>query len=108
MIRRPPRSTLFPYTTLFRSHAQARRRPADQPASAREPGRGCAPADRRGPLGAAPISRGDVLRQPDAGHPAGEAPFRTAAEDARAAGEGEGRALPSEAVAHVGDLLAQD
>src|SRR3712207_7186187 len=23
MIRRPPRSTLFPYTTLFRSHAQA-------------------------------------------------------------------------------------
>src|SRR2546427_4818017 len=26
MIRRPPRSTLFPYTTLFRSH---RRRPLD-------------------------------------------------------------------------------
>src|SRR5690554_7315497 len=26
MIRRPPRSTLFPYTTLFRSHQQA-----DQP-----------------------------------------------------------------------------
>src|SRR5687768_17694800 len=24
MIRRPPRSTLFPYTTLFRSHAGAR------------------------------------------------------------------------------------
>src|SRR5256885_6110823 len=24
MIRRPPRSTLFPYTTLFRSHADAR------------------------------------------------------------------------------------
>src|SRR5258707_14422793 len=23
MIRRPPRSTLFPYTTLFRSHEQA-------------------------------------------------------------------------------------
>src|SRR2546429_4722886 len=23
MIRRPPRSTLFPYTTLFRSHRQA-------------------------------------------------------------------------------------
>src|SRR5438034_4600701 len=23
MIRRPPRSTLFPYTTLFRSHQQA-------------------------------------------------------------------------------------
>src|SRR5437879_9975589 len=35
MIRRPPRSTLFPYTTLFRSHrahppasTRARRRPA--------------------------------------------------------------------------------
>src|SRR2546426_3816593 len=26
MIRRPPRSTLFPYTTLFRSHEPARRR----------------------------------------------------------------------------------
>src|SRR2546427_9174584 len=25
MIRRPPRSTLFPYTTLFRSHVVARR-----------------------------------------------------------------------------------
>src|SRR3712207_8526946 len=27
MIRRPPRSTLFPYTTLFRSHGPARPRP---------------------------------------------------------------------------------
>src|SRR2546430_11907793 len=26
MIRRPPRSTLFPYTTLFRSHPGRRRR----------------------------------------------------------------------------------
>src|SRR2546425_6966573 len=26
MIRRPPRSTLFPYTTLFRSHAHGRDR----------------------------------------------------------------------------------
>src|SRR5256885_7596961 len=25
MIRRPPRSTLFPYTTLFRSHCDAQR-----------------------------------------------------------------------------------
>src|SRR2546430_8046931 len=25
MIRRPPRSTLFPYTTLFRSHPEGRR-----------------------------------------------------------------------------------
>src|SRR5258708_12096632 len=27
MIRRPPRSTLFPYTTLFRAHPTALRRP---------------------------------------------------------------------------------
>src|SRR2546429_4135417 len=32
MIRRPPRSTLFPYTTLFRSHAK--------------PGRGGVPGNR--------------------------------------------------------------
>src|SRR2546427_5310198 len=30
MIRRPPRSTLFPYTTLFRSGRQNRRRRADR------------------------------------------------------------------------------
>src|SRR2546426_6255443 len=29
MIRRPPRSTLFPYTTLFRSHDGGRRRVGD-------------------------------------------------------------------------------
>src|SRR3712207_8837407 len=33
MIRRPPRSTLFPYTTLFRSQLRAREpRPDDPPA----------------------------------------------------------------------------
>src|SRR2546430_16986441 len=31
MIRRPPRSTLFPYTTLFRSGADQKRRPVDPP-----------------------------------------------------------------------------
>src|SRR5690348_17553906 len=36
MIRRPPRSTLFPYTTLFRSHRRDRRQPAHgRPASHR-------------------------------------------------------------------------
>src|SRR2546430_13745493 len=37
MIRRPPRSTLFPYTTLFRSPAARRRldRPPPHPAPAR-------------------------------------------------------------------------
>src|SRR5260370_10111374 len=43
MIRRPPRSTLFPYTTLFRSLQVQRARPAPQfakkklPARARRP-----------------------------------------------------------------------
>src|SRR5437868_12367609 len=42
MLRRPPRSTLFPYTTLFRSRARrrrragARRRPAQGSARARQ------------------------------------------------------------------------
>src|SRR2546430_12574205 len=31
MIRRPPRSTLFPYTTLFRSSARGQRRPGAGP-----------------------------------------------------------------------------
>src|SRR5256885_13140901 len=31
MIRRPPRSTLFPYTTLFRSHAGGEVLPSDAP-----------------------------------------------------------------------------
>src|SRR5208283_390365 len=39
MIRRPPRSTLFPYTTLFRSPRHARGSGA---------GRGVAPCARRG------------------------------------------------------------
>src|SRR3712207_8895159 len=35
MIRRPPRSTLFPYTTLFRSHAvQLAGGPREQPVEA--------------------------------------------------------------------------
>src|SRR6266487_4555267 len=40
MIRRPPRSTLFPYTTLFRS-------PARRPARSRRPWPGSAPWRRR-------------------------------------------------------------
>src|SRR2546430_1291646 len=38
MIRRPPRSTLFPYTTLFRSHS-ARAVAADRPHREAETGR---------------------------------------------------------------------
>src|SRR5258708_31786580 len=40
MIRRPPRSTLFPYTTLFRSHRQVRAQP---------PAVGVPPASSTGP-----------------------------------------------------------
>src|SRR3712207_7827875 len=35
MIRRPPRSTLFPYTTLFRSHVVDDHRPVLPPAQLR-------------------------------------------------------------------------
>src|SRR2546428_8242396 len=37
MIRRPPRSTLFPYTTLFRSPRRAPRTGAGGPAGGRRP-----------------------------------------------------------------------
>src|SRR3712207_7205406 len=51
MIRRPPRSTLFPYTTLFRSHGR-------QVLVARHPG----VLDRR-PLGQ--VGRVDLGHRPD-------------------------------------------
>src|SRR2546427_8687439 len=47
MIRRPPRSTLFPYTTLFRSSRGVLRRPRD-PSDRRRPG---------GQLGSARLGR---------------------------------------------------
>src|SRR3712207_7984110 len=58
MIRRPPRSTLFPYTTLFRSSSCRARRSATRPRSRsrsartsphRGPGRRGAAASPRGP-----------------------------------------------------------
>src|SRR5256885_5239051 len=51
MIRRPPRSTLFPYTTLFRSRRSARgRRPFCVPVGSAVPERlGRAPARGSGP-----------------------------------------------------------
>src|SRR3712207_9101211 len=56
MIRRPPRSTLFPYTTLFRSHQAADAVLA--PAAGRRAGpEAHADADRRDRLG----RRADVL-----------------------------------------------
>src|SRR2546427_3082453 len=40
MIRRPPRSTLFPYTTLFRSERDAERDRSDTAAEVQHPGIG--------------------------------------------------------------------
>src|SRR5260370_32624068 len=51
MIRRPPRSTLFPYTTLFRSNYSPRLRPA-----APRPNRRCSAR--------APESRRSAVRSP--------------------------------------------
>src|SRR6266581_9108290 len=68
MIRRPPRSTLFPYTTLFRSRLRARRR-AD-----REP----RPQNRRWRV------RPDARAQPRARHQPRDSDPRTLARRARA------------------------
>src|SRR5256885_13245957 len=61
MIRRPPRSTLFPYTTLFRSSRRTRRGTEGEP---RGEGRGC--ARREGDDGARPLVR--VRRPGPPGH----------------------------------------
>src|SRR2546430_16633730 len=53
MIRRPPRSTLFPYTTLFRSHAHT-----DADADGDAPERPRAPRPRARPSRRALVRRG--------------------------------------------------
>src|SRR2546430_8863801 len=59
MIRRPPRSTLFPYTTLFRSRGA--RRDRDRPAAVRDhrerPGDGPAPESDEPESGGPPSPR---------------------------------------------------
>src|SRR5256885_6934728 len=72
MIRRPPRSTLFPYTTLFRSDpvlrtprvsARVRGRPLDRDRGDREePERSTGPV--RGPERTRPIRRDLLRREP--------------------------------------------
>src|SRR2546422_2903685 len=52
MIRRPPRSTLFPYTTLFRSRKRSRR--DHGPRGRAEDSRDVQPASERLPYGAIP------------------------------------------------------
>src|SRR5467141_4955460 len=51
MIRRPPRSTLFPYTTLFRSPSPPRRRRRGSPPST-------GPVSARGSADAVPCGHG--------------------------------------------------
>src|SRR3712207_8903053 len=59
MIRRPPRSTLFPYTTLFRSAAASRHRSSNaDPASAGHALHNGSPISARG----SPPRRGAALR----------------------------------------------
>src|SRR3989442_6646780 len=61
MIRRPPRSTLFPYTTLFRSHLAAGERAGHLLEALGEPGEPALdPVERRAQV-AAPEEHGDVL-----------------------------------------------
>src|SRR3712207_9518077 len=65
MIRRPPRSTLFPYTTLFRSDVVRPRRPAPEgvgDAAARERLREGLRPPRVQP-GVAPVDEGRVRAQ---------------------------------------------
>src|SRR3712207_9228407 len=59
MIRRPPRSTLFPYTTLFRSRGRLRLRARDLHGGGRhEPGGPLlAPRARAAPRGVGPRER---------------------------------------------------
>src|SRR2546430_11351626 len=60
MIRRPPRSTLFPYTTLFRSPASHKWRPSNERSAGRTGGFS---GERRRPAGHA--RRGRVPRRGD-------------------------------------------
>src|SRR5256885_11009017 len=59
MIRRPPRSTLFPYTTLFRSRRDGERRPAP---ARHAGGLEVRPADGRPGQGAGGVRQARVLR----------------------------------------------
>src|SRR2546426_3032045 len=57
MIRRPPRSTLFPYTTLFRSVRRAQRRSLRRRAGGDEPG-------QLPTAGGRLVARRELARQP--------------------------------------------
>src|SRR5438132_6508464 len=71
MIRRPPRSTLFPYTTLFRSLAAA--------VDGKPPGHRGEPALVRG-CRRTPVST-PLVAQPSYGHQRSHAPSQTRSEE---------------------------
>src|SRR4051795_9499480 len=76
MIRRPPRSTLFPYTTLFRSHAEDAEE-EDQPAVRKQSL--VAGPTRAGHLdshGCTPLLR-SLLREPSVVYAGGRSPSRS-------------------------------
>src|SRR6266508_4063134 len=92
MIRRPPRSTLFPYTTLFRSRGVVRRTRIPPPrlhARRGDPARAASGVRRRGPGGRSPRHRRPAtgLRHP----PRGRGPRRPRGGGAIAARLGTGR-----------------
>src|SRR6266446_7448230 len=98
MIRRPPRSTLFPYTTLFRSRHGAREHRGTKREPARAPGRDRrAPSRRRAPtlfgtrtsrLHVPPIPRRQAaLRWPDVVAAAQDSRARGPRRSAQAAGQ---------------------
>src|SRR2546426_5499917 len=90
MIRRPPRSTLYPYTTLFRSQRRGRGKPAARV----EPGERAAGPHHGEEVAAdaAHVRIGD--RQREVRHDGGVDGVAAVAEDVEAdgRGEGEGRA----------------
>src|SRR3712207_7671440 len=87
MIRRPPRSTLFPYTTLFRSHARKRNGPAAAGLSGRAQTPRCTNALLRGNMVAAVL----VQLEGHAGHP----------------GAGEGSSCYSRSEEHTSELQSR-
>src|SRR2546427_7595099 len=62
MIRRPPRSTLFPYTTLFRSRLGRRRPPPAPHHTARTRGRGRRPMLARRLIPCLDVAAGRVVK----------------------------------------------
>src|SRR2546426_12135361 len=106
MIRRPPRSTLFPYTTLFRSLAwlllrlparRVRRRRAGPhlPPRVRRRARGTGGGRRGGAVPRRPVGGGlgrrNPVRRDAAGHRGGGGRERGAADGARLGPPGRGR-----------------